>query len=83
MSDEVDYFLSILDKEGYAAMDHWMPTDLSDKMMLGSSSTTWKVPWMMTYLSVLESMSWKMSRRGQMRQLMHSLIVYTNLLALH
>ena len=27
MSDEVDYLLSILGKERYAAMDHWMPTD--------------------------------------------------------
>ena len=31
MSDEVDYFLSILGKEGYAAMDHRMPTDPADK----------------------------------------------------
>ena len=40
MSDEMDYLLSILGKEGYAAMDHWMPTDPTDKMMLGSSLTT-------------------------------------------
>ena len=26
MSDEVDYLLSILGKEGYAVMDCWMPT---------------------------------------------------------
>ena len=31
MSDEVDYLLSILGKEGYADMDHWMPTDPTDK----------------------------------------------------
>ena len=31
MSDEVDYLLSILGKEGYDAMDHWMPTDPADK----------------------------------------------------
>ena len=31
MSDEVDYLLSILGMEGYAAMDHWMPTDPADK----------------------------------------------------
>ena len=31
MSDEVDYILSILGKEGYTAMDHWMPTDPADK----------------------------------------------------
>ena len=30
-SDEVDYLLSILGKKSYAAMDHWMPTDPSDK----------------------------------------------------
>ena len=30
-SDEVDCLLSILSKEGYAAMDHWMPTDPADK----------------------------------------------------
>ena len=30
-SDEVDYLLSILDQEGYAAMDPWMPTDTADK----------------------------------------------------
>ena len=30
-SDEVDYLLSILGKEGYAAMDHWMTTDPADK----------------------------------------------------
>ena len=27
MSDEVDYLLSIPGKEGYASMDHWIPTD--------------------------------------------------------
>ena len=31
MSDEVDYLLIILGKEGYAAMDCWMPTDPADK----------------------------------------------------
>ena len=31
MSDEVDYLLSILAKEGYAAMDRWMFTDPVDK----------------------------------------------------
>ena len=31
MSDEVDYLLSILDKEGYGAMDCWMPTNPADK----------------------------------------------------
>ena len=31
MSDKVDYLLSILGKEGYAAMDCWMPTDPADK----------------------------------------------------
>ena len=31
MSDEVDYLLSILGKEGYAALDPWMPTDPADK----------------------------------------------------
>ena len=31
MSDEVDYLLSILGKEGYAAMDCWMPTNPADK----------------------------------------------------
>ena len=30
-SDEVDYLLSILGKEGYAAIDCWMPTDPADK----------------------------------------------------
>ena len=35
MSDEVDYLLSILGKEGYAAMDHWMPTDPADKYDAG------------------------------------------------
>ena len=31
MSDEVDYLLSILGKERYAAIDCWMPTDPADK----------------------------------------------------
>ena len=31
MSDEVDYLLSILGREGYAAIDCWMPTDLAGK----------------------------------------------------
>ena len=31
MSDEVDYLLSILGKEGYAATDCWIPTDPADK----------------------------------------------------
>ena len=31
MSDKVDYLLSIFGKEGYAAMDGWMPTDPADK----------------------------------------------------
>ena len=31
MSDKVDYLLSILAKEGYAAMDCWMPTNPADK----------------------------------------------------
>ena len=35
MSDEVDYLFSILGKEGYAAMDHWMPTDPADKNYAG------------------------------------------------
>ena len=83
MSDEVDSLLSILGKEGHAAMDYWIPTDPADKMMLGSSLTTWKVPWIERYLPVLESMSWQMSRRGQIGQLMHLLIVYANLLAMH
>ena len=34
-SDEVDYLLSFLGKEGYAAMDHWMPTDTADKNNAG------------------------------------------------
>ena len=29
--DGVDYLLSILRKEGYATMGHWMPTDPADK----------------------------------------------------
>ena len=33
MPDEVDYLLSILGKEGYATMDHWIPSD---------SLTTWE-----------------------------------------
>ena len=36
MSDEVDYLLSILGKEGYAAMDCWMPTDPVDKINAGN-----------------------------------------------
>ena len=35
MSDEEDYLLSILGKKGYAAMDHWMPTDPPDKNNAG------------------------------------------------
>ena len=35
MSDEVDYLLSILGKEGYAAMDCWMPTHPADKNKAG------------------------------------------------
>ena len=35
MSDEVDYLLSILGKEGYATMDCWMPTDPADKNYAG------------------------------------------------
>ena len=35
MSDEVDYLLSILGKEGYAAMDCWIPTDPADKTYAG------------------------------------------------
>ena len=35
MSDEVDYFLSILKKEGYAAMDDWMTTAPADKNDIG------------------------------------------------
>ena len=31
MSDKLDYPLSIHGKEGYAAMDRWMPTDPADK----------------------------------------------------
>ena len=31
MSDEMDYLLSILGKEGYSARDPWMPTDPTDK----------------------------------------------------
>ena len=31
MSDEVDYLLSILGKEGYAAMYHWMITNPAEK----------------------------------------------------
>ena len=31
MSDDVDYLLSSLSKQGYAAMDHWVPTDPADK----------------------------------------------------
>ena len=34
-SDKVDYFLSILGQEGYAAMDHWMPTDPAVKKDAG------------------------------------------------
>ena len=44
MSDKVDYLLSILGKEEYAAMDCWMPTNPADKMMLESSLTTYRVP---------------------------------------
>ena len=58
------------------------PWILQIKMMLGSSLTTRKVPWMKRYVPMLKSMSWKMSRRGQMRQLMHLLIIYANLHAL-
>ena len=36
MSDEVDYLLSILGKEGYGAMDCWMPTDPADKIDAGT-----------------------------------------------
>ena len=35
ISDEVEYLLSILAKEGYAVMDHWMPTDPADKSDTG------------------------------------------------
>ena len=31
MSNEVNYLLSILGEEGYAPMDHWMPTDPTEK----------------------------------------------------
>ena len=31
MSNGMDYLLSILGKEGYAAIDCWMPTDPEDK----------------------------------------------------
>ena len=59
------------------------PLILQTKMMLENSLTTSKVPLMMRYIPMLESISWKMLRRGQIRQLMHSLIVYTNLLTMH
>ena len=59
---------------------HW---SCRQKICWESSITTWKVPWMMRYLPMLESMSRKMSGRGQMRQLMHSLIIYTNLHTMH
>ena len=59
MADEVDNLFPILDKEAYAAMDCWMPTDPVDKMMLGSSLTTWIVSWMMRYPPMLEFMRWK------------------------
>ena len=36
---------------------------LQTKMMLKSFLTTWKVLWMMQYLPMLESMSWKMSKK--------------------
>ena len=76
MSDEVANLLSILGKEGYATMDCWMPTNPADKNNPGK---------FLNYLesTVIESMSWKMSRRGQMRQLMHSLIIYANLITMH
>ena len=35
MSDEVYYLLSILGKEGYAAMADWMPIDPADKNNCG------------------------------------------------
>ena len=54
MSDEVDYLLSIPGKKRCAAMVAGCPLILQTKMMLGSSLTTWKVPWMMRYLPVLE-----------------------------
>ena len=35
MSDEVDYLLSILSKEGYVAIDCWMPTNPADQNNAG------------------------------------------------
>ena len=83
MSDEVDYLLSILGKEGYAALHCWMPTDSTDKYDVGKFLNYLESTWMIRSLPVLQSMNWKMSRRGQMRQLMHSLIVYSNLLTVY
>ena len=64
MSDEVDYLLSILGKEGYAAMNHWMLTDPTDKNDVGRFQDYLEITLMMRYLPVLESMSRKMSRQG-------------------
>ena len=62
MSDEVDYLLSILRKEWYVAMAPLMPTDPADKDDAGKFLDYLVSTWIMRYLPVLESMSWKISK---------------------
>ena len=83
ISDEVDYLLSILGREGYAAMDHRMPTDPADKNDDGKFLDYLESTLDDEMSPMWESMSWRMSRRGQMRQLRQLLIIYTNLLAVY
>ena len=80
MSDEVNYLLSILKKERYAAMDCWIPTDLTNKIYAGE------------FLDYLESiLDGEISpcprvyelKDIKMRQLMHLWIIYANLLVMH
>ena len=67
ISDEVDCLLSILGKEGYAVMDCWMPTGPAGKNDAGKFLNYLESTLDDEIFPVLESLSWKMSGRGQMR----------------
>ena len=57
------------------------PLILQTKMMLGRSSTAWKVPWMMRYLPVLESELEGVKKRTD--ETVNALIDYICQLACH
>ena len=49
MSNEVDYLLSILGKEGYTSMDHWIPSDPADKNNPGKFPGWWDISCVRVY----------------------------------